>query len=179
VRRWARRFSEPSTCSAWKSNLGRRKSSRRLFPPNALRRPQRPGATSHGRADLAGFSPAAAELLETYDWPGNVRELRNAVERAVALCPAGAVGVGDLPDAVRRFIPARAGPGGPLPPLQQWKDGLEVERIRAALRKHNDVRSPAARELGISRVTLYRKLRKYGLHGSRSPGPSPRAAEVA
>ena len=66
-------------------------------------------------------------------------------------------------------------------PLQQWKDGLEAQRIREALRKHNEERSKAARELGISRVALYKKLRKYGLDGSRSPGrgPSPLAAEVA
>ena len=66
-------------------------------------------------------------------------------------------------------------------PLQQWKDGLEAQRIREALRKHNEERSKAARELGISRVALYKKLRKYGLHRGRSPGrgPSPLAAEVA
>jgi DNA-binding NtrC family response regulator len=141
----------------------------------------RESAARHGRADLAGFSPGAAELLEAYPWPGNVRELRNAVERAVALCPAGQIDVGDLPDAVRRFAPACAGAGRPLPPLQQWKDRLEVERLREVLRKHNEVRSPAARELGISRVSLYKKLRKYGLHVSRPPGrgPSPLAAEVA
>jgi DNA-binding NtrC family response regulator len=141
----------------------------------------RESAARHGRADLAGFSAAAAALLEAYDWPGNVRELRNAVERAVALCPAGQIGVGDLPDSVCRLAPACAGPGGSLPPLQQWKDGLEVQRIREVLRKHNDVRSPAARELGISRVALYKKLRKYGLHGGRSPrrGSPPRVAEVA
>ena len=51
----------------------------------------RESAARHGRADLAGFSAAAAALLEAYDWPGNVRELRNAVERAVALCPGGAI----------------------------------------------------------------------------------------
>lgn len=138
-------------------------------------------AARHGRADLAGFSAGAAALLEAYSWPGNVRELRNAVERAVALCPAGEVGVGDLPDAVRRFLPAGAGAGGPLPALQQWKDGLEVERIREVLRKHNDVRSRAARELGISRMGLYKKLHKYGLQRGRSHscGSSPLAAEVA
>ena len=66
-------------------------------------------------------------------------------------------------------------------PLQQWKDGLEAQRIREALRKHNEERSKAARELGISRVALYKKLRKYGLHGRPSPGraSTPLAAEVA
>jgi DNA-binding NtrC family response regulator len=121
---------------------------------------------------------AAAELLEAYDWRGNVRELRNAVERAVALCPGGEVGVEDLPDPVRR---SAAGARGPLPPLRRRKDELEVERIREALRRHNEGRSWAARELGISRVALWKKLRKYGLAGGPSPvgGPSPLPAEVA
>jgi DNA-binding NtrC family response regulator len=136
-------------------------------------------AARHGRADLAGFSLAAAALLESYDWPGNVRELRNAVERAVALCAAGAIEAGDLPDGVRWFTPA--GPRRPSSPLRRWKDGLEVERLREVLRRHNDMRSPAARELGISRVALYKKLRKYGLHRGQSPGrgSSRRVAEVA
>jgi DNA-binding NtrC family response regulator len=141
----------------------------------------RESAARQGRTDLAAFSANAAVLLEVYPWPGNVRELRNAVERAVALCPAGEIDVGDLPDAVRRFAPVCAGRGEPMSPLRQWKDGLEVQRILEVLRKHNEARSPAGRELGITRMGLYKKLRKYGLHLSRSPncGPSPRAAEVA
>ncbi len=129
-----------------------------------------------GRADLEGFSAAAARLLESYPWPGNVRELRNAVERAVALCPDGEVGAEDLPDAVRLSVPAGAGA-----PLQQCKEAVEVERIREALRRHNEGRSRAARELGISRVALHKKLRKYGLAGGASAGgvPPPLAAEVA
>jgi DNA-binding NtrC family response regulator len=157
-------------------------------------------AARNGRADLVGFSPGAAELLVAYSWPGNIRELRNAVERAVALCAASLIDVGDLPDSIRRFTPACASKRETLPPLPQWKDGLEVERmrealppltqwrdgleaqrIREALRKHNEERSKAARELGISRVTLYRKLHKYGLDGGRSAGRASAllAAEVA
>jgi DNA-binding NtrC family response regulator len=140
----------------------------------------RESAARNGRADLAGFSPVAAELLEAYPWPGNIRELRNAVERAVALCPGREIDAGDLPDPIRRCFPTCADTRGPLP-LRQWKDGLEVQRIREVLHKHNEHRCKAARELGISRVTLYHKLRKYGLDGDRSSsrGSSPLAAEVA
>jgi DNA-binding NtrC family response regulator len=145
------------------------------FSPAAIT----PRAFRLGRADLAGFSAAAAGLLEAYDWPGNVRELRNAVERAVALSPGGEVGAEDLPDPVRRS--ALAGAPVVLPPLRRRQDELEVERIREALRRHNEGRSRAARELGISRVALWKKLRKYGLAGgpSHGGGPSPLAAEVA
>jgi DNA-binding NtrC family response regulator len=140
----------------------------------------RESAGRSGRADLAGFSSSAAELLEAYDWPGNVRELRNAVERAVALCPGGEVGAEDLPDPIRLFTPAWAGTCAPLSRLRQCKEALEVERISEALCRHDKVRSRAARELGISRVTLWKKLRKYGLDGSasRGGGPLPLAAEV-
>jgi DNA-binding NtrC family response regulator len=141
----------------------------------------REAAARNGRTDLAGFSPGAAQRLEAYPWPGNIRELRNAVERAAALCPGGAIDVGDFPDPVRRFTPASAGSREPLPPLRQWKDGLEAQCIREALHKHNAARSKAARELGISRVTLYKKMRKHGLHGSPSGGraATPFDAEVA
>jgi DNA-binding NtrC family response regulator len=138
----------------------------------------REGAARGGRADLAGFSAAAAGLLEAYPWPGNVRELRNAVDRAAALCPGGEVGVDDLPDPVRLFAPAGAAAGGSL---RRSRDALEVERIREALRRHDEGRSGAARELGISRTCLYLKMRKYGLDGGRLPGhgPPPLAAAVA
>jgi DNA-binding NtrC family response regulator len=141
----------------------------------------REAAARNGRADLAGFAPAAAQRLEAYPWPGNVRELRNAVERAAALCPGGAIEVEDFPDSIRRFTPVCAGDRVPLPPLQQWKDGLEAQCVREALRKHNAARSEAARELGISRMTLYKKMRKHGLHGSPSGGraATPLDAEVA
>src|SRR5262249_55672824 len=86
----------------------------------------REAAARAGRAAGAGSSAGAAERLEAYPWPGNVRELRNAVERAVALCPGGAIEVADFPDPVRRFAPAGAGGRGPLPPLRQRKDGLEA-----------------------------------------------------
>src|SRR5262249_21984033 len=113
---------------------------------------------------------------------GNVRELRNAVERAVALCPGGAINIGDLPEPIRRLTPARTSTRRPLPPLRQWKDGLEVEHIREVLRKHNEGRAAAARELGISRGPLNKKWRRSGLHGggpSPGRGSSPRVAEVA
>jgi DNA-binding NtrC family response regulator len=111
--------------------------------------------------------------LGAYRWPGNVRELRNVIERAVALCPGPLVGLRDLPEAVRAggAVPADAGP--PVSPsavaaawpvtLRQSKAEVEVRRISEALRKHDNNRRRAAAELGISRMGLYKKLRKYGL----------------
>jgi DNA-binding NtrC family response regulator len=134
---------------------------------------------SRNRPDVTGFTPAVCAALEGYDWPGNVRELRNVVERAVALSPGSLVGRDDLPMPIRQAAaslsqtpPADTGQAiGPAhtrqdsPPLtlSESKDLAEIRRVKEALRKHNNKRAGAARELGISRVGLYKKLQKYGL----------------
>src|SRR5262249_48834427 len=106
-----------------------------------------------------------------YDWPGNIRELRNIVERSVALSPGPEVHVRDLPEVIRFGRPA---PGPAVHTsegttisvpftLTQSRERAEVQRIIAALCKHENHRLRAAAELGISRMGLYKKLRKYGL----------------
>jgi two-component system response regulator PilR (NtrC family) len=118
------------------------------------------------------FSASALRLLENYSWPGNIRELRNVMERAVALCPGWSIEVGDLPDAVR----AATAPSvhhayacepheGPATPsaLRYARGQAESVLILQALHKHGNNRLRAARELGISRRTLYKKLHRYGL----------------
>jgi DNA-binding NtrC family response regulator len=121
---------------------------------------------------VVGLSGAALRALEGYDWPGNVRELRNAIGRAVALCPGSVIGLEDLPEAVRasREKPqAQPGPAAGFPPapatLSQSQREAEVRRIREALRRHGENRLRAAAELDISRMSLYKKLHKYGLMG--------------
>jgi DNA-binding NtrC family response regulator len=128
---------------------------------------------SRNRPDVTGLSGEAAAALGAYCWPGNVRELRNVVERAVALCPGPLVGLRDLPEAVRAGGAAPADAGPPVSPsaaaaagpvtLRQSKAEVEVRRISEALHKHSNNRLRTAAELGISRMGLYKKLRKYGL----------------
>ena len=123
-------------------------------------------ARAHG---IVGIAPDAVRALESYAWPGNVRELRNVIERVVALGDDSSVGLADLPDAIQ----ARGGlmrevPGPSAAPASTAfvaDNGREDEehRICEALRKHRNNRLRAAAELRISRVTLYKKLRKYGL----------------
>ena len=132
------------------------------------------------RPDVAGLAPEALRVLAGYRWPGNVRELRNVVERAVALCAGPLVGLRDLPEAVRAGAEAPAGAGLPVSlsaltsgdpvTLRQSKAEAEVRRISEALRKHGNNRLRAAAELGISRMGLDKKLRRYGL---LDPLPSP------
>ncbi len=128
-------------------------------------------------ASVAGLptpdlSPEALAALDTHAWPGNVRELRNVIERAVALCPGERVGVADLPDFLRE--PPRTEPSPlvkpvPAPPaatLSRSKEEAEKVCITEALERFSNNRLRAAAALGISRMTLYNKLRKYGLMGT-------------
>jgi transcriptional regulator with PAS, ATPase and Fis domain len=127
---------------------------------------------SRNRPDVTGLTAEALGALYAYRWPGNVRELRNVLERAVALCHGPLVGLRDLPEGVRAGVamlsitlpaaPPAAAPEEPVT-LRESRTEAEARRISETLRKHADNRRRAAAELGISRVALYKKLRKYGL----------------
>jgi DNA-binding NtrC family response regulator len=127
------------------------------------------------RLPVRGISEEALQALEAYDWPGNIRELRNVIERGVALCPGTEVESDDLPLAVRR--PAGDAQPAPTPQpsaaaveasatLAEAKEKAEATRIVEALKRHANNRLRAAAELGISRMTLYKKLHRYGLIGA-------------
>jgi DNA-binding NtrC family response regulator len=132
------------------------------------------------RADREGleFSPEARALLERYDYPGNVRELENAVEHAVAVSEGRRLLPSDLPAALRapRLLPlrgtadrARDASSSPAravetDPRDSWSlADVEREHILRVLRRHDGNSTAAARQLGISRTTLWRKLREYGI----------------
>ena len=111
---------------------------------------------------LAGFSTDAQILLLRYHYPGNVRELENAIQRAVALAEGDVVYPEDLPPEMRKAAqPRLAGPKGVL----EVPDGMSLEEvemlyIRHTLDQADGNTSEAARRLGISRSTLWRKLKK-------------------
>ncbi len=100
-------------------------------------------------------------FLQSFPWPGNVRELENALEYAVALCRGQTIHLGDLPPEIQSDgLPvaqpiAAPGTAGPLLPA-----GGEVQRIRAALERNMWNRSKTALELGMSRSTLWHKMRE-------------------
>jgi DNA-binding NtrC family response regulator len=121
------------------------------------------------------FSPEAMHALESYRWPGNIRELRNAVERAITLSRDDIISLGDLPDNIRMNLehPTSTHPDAEPSARGRYPDSLarsrqesEKKRIEQALANQGNNRVRTAAELGISRVTLYRKLRKYGLQGA-------------
>jgi two-component system, NtrC family, response regulator HydG len=110
--------------------------------------------------EIAGFSDEVIELFETYPWPGNVRELRNVVERAVLFCRGSEVIIDDLPPSIRGDAPGSgiAEPARVIP-MQQAISSAEAEAIRAALRATQGKRTEAAELLGISRKTLWEKIK--------------------
>jgi len=120
---------------------------------------------------IRGISEAALRVMSAHDWPGNIRELRNVVERAVALCDDDEIQLGDLPDSVLQAGPWPHDPTGEADrshagqadtTLARIKDQAECARISRALEQNNNNRARAASELGISRMTLYKKLYKHG-----------------
>ncbi|MBI4953826.1 MAG: sigma 54-interacting transcriptional regulator [Myxococcales bacterium] len=116
------------------------------------------------------LSPDALVLLQRYRWPGNVRELENAIEYALAVCQRQTVQVEDLPAEVT--FGAEGTPLGPhgahagsdaSAPLEETPSGDEAARIRAVLEAQHWHHARAAAELGISRTTLWRRMRALGL----------------
>jgi DNA-binding NtrC family response regulator len=106
------------------------------------------------------FSPDGLRVLLGYAWPGNVRELENALEHAVAVCKGQTLMPEDLPSEIRQRL-AR------LPEISPTEHGPETgaerDRMLRALEAHRWRRGAAARELGISRTTLWRRMRQAGL----------------
>jgi DNA-binding NtrC family response regulator len=102
------------------------------------------------------FSRAARALLEAYHFPGNVRELGNVVAQAVALCEGPEILPRDLPPYLNQEGQA---PAGGLASLE----AMEEAHIRRVMERVGSHRGEAARILGMTRTTLWRKLKKYGL----------------
>jgi two-component system response regulator HydG len=98
--------------------------------------------------------PEVKKLLESYDWPGNVRELENAVERAVVLSKSRTLGIGDFSFLQR--LPTE-GPGTKT--LRE----MEIAYMVKILNESNWNITKAAGVLGINRVTLHKKIKRYGL----------------
>jgi DNA-binding NtrC family response regulator len=103
------------------------------------------------------ISAGALQKLMSYPWPGNVRELKHAMERAVILSDAGVLQPGDF--SFMQITEISEEPAGADLNLEQAEENL----IRRALSRHQGNVSQAAKELGLTRAALYRRLEKYGL----------------
>lgn len=108
--------------------------------------------------EIRSIHPDALTKLYGYTWPGNVRELQHAIERAVILCESDVLKADDF------LLTCPAASQGEELQLQSFNiDDVEKNVIQKALRKHNGNISKAARELGLTRASLYRRLEKYAL----------------
>jgi transcriptional regulator of acetoin/glycerol metabolism len=112
-------------------------------------------------------APAALRVLERHDWPGNVRELRNVLAYAFAVGDGPVLQATDLPPELLEEGPA-AGPEAVVePPREPAPSGSpEAARIADALRRSGGSRERAAKLLGISRITLWRRMKEHGLLAS-------------
>ena len=119
-----------------------------------------------GRALL--LPPDTLDALKAYPWPGNVRELENALEYAVALCTGQTIQIEDLPEEIRAggaqvAAPRRAAPAAePVGPANSEADP-ERARVIDALEAARWNRHKAAQMLGLSRSTLWRRMRDLGV----------------
>ena len=111
------------------------------------------------KKDVREIGPEALALLLDYDWPGNVRELENCIERAVVLARGEVLRLEDLPPGLRRLTPAQSLTFAVGTPLEV----LERQALVATLQEVNGNKAAAARLLGISQRTLYRKIKSYGM----------------
>ena len=112
----------------------------------------------HGKA-VDGIAAQALSLLMAHDWPGNVRELENAIERAFILCGEGLIEIAHLPEELTAHRMAGAADSH----VRTAHDLLDAQSIRAALERNRYNRSLAARDLGIHKTTLFRRIRRLGL----------------
>ena len=108
------------------------------------------------------FTEEAQNKLLNYHWPGNIRELRTAVEHAVVLARSDEAKLADLPQALREPLGDRSSAFSTNFSQLNW-EATEKQLIIKALMKKKGNRTEAAKEMGMSRRTLHRKLKTYGL----------------
>jgi transcriptional regulator with PAS, ATPase and Fis domain len=99
-----------------------------------------------------------------YDWPGNVRELENCIERAIALGDRQIIDIGDLPPGITSATPGEDS-GGDSAATGHATDLEDIERatIQRVFEQVKGDKALAGKMLGISRATLYRKLKRYNI----------------
>ncbi|MFA6224276.1 MAG: sigma-54 dependent transcriptional regulator [Desulfomonilaceae bacterium] len=112
------------------------------------------------RRDVPTLSKEVLETLRNYDFPGNVRELENIIERGIALSTEGVIDEKHLPDDIRDFqITTYRRKDGAFPTLEEQ----EIRYIKQVLVESGGNKTLAAETLGIDRVSLWRKIKRYGL----------------
>jgi DNA-binding NtrC family response regulator len=124
------------------------------------------------RKTVRDITPEAMQLLLAYEYPGNVRELQHILERAITMCTEPLITVNVLPPQVRQNVreqPAEAEATRPVEATNGGESRLmvleakEQELIREAIHRNQGNLEQAAKDLGISRVTLWRRMKKFNI----------------
>jgi two-component system, NtrC family, response regulator HydG len=110
------------------------------------------------RKNFKGFTPSAVQLLKRYNWPGNIRELQHAIERAIIMADGDELDSRDF-----FFLSAKPMNEKIATPATFNLDEVEKTTIQRVIDKNGGNISKAAKELGLTRASLYRRLEKYGL----------------
>ena len=127
----------------------------------------------HGRdagKRVNGVEPAAMEALKAHTWPGNVRELENVIHRSLLLADGSVIELDDLPSGLGSGTASPTEESSAPISVAMSLDELEKAAIQKSLKRHGGNLSDVARQLGIGRSTLYRKLEQYGLREKKSGG---------
>lgn len=127
--------------------------------------------------ELGSIEAGALQRLLNYEWPGNIRELRNAIRSALAICEDRVIRLGDLPAAIKRQQPNSPDGHSNKGTRQTYVTDKEEISLGAAEREallgsiemHHGHMTQVALHLGISRNTLYRKIKVHGIKISRRP----------
>ncbi len=114
--------------------------------------------------EISGTDDKAMGVFMRYEWPGNIRELENTIEHAFILCSEGLIGLEHLPDRFQAMAERQKPPAQGLT-LKQ----IEANAVYNALERNNWKRTAAARELGIDKNTLRRKIKRLELEVPDSP----------
>jgi PAS domain S-box-containing protein len=121
---------------------------------------------------VTGVAPDVMALLMAHNFPGNVRELENIIERAFVLCGTSRIERAHLPSELTGQAPVAPTPAGET--IAAQKQASEKQAIRSALERHGFNRLTAARELGLHKSTLFRKIKALGLELPDQDGRSRR-----
>jgi transcriptional regulator with PAS, ATPase and Fis domain len=122
------------------------------------------------KRSVEGISGEALSILMAHHWPGNVRELENIIERAFIMCSTDQIGIEHLPEELIAHRAAHR----PATSMQVAREMLDAQSIREALERNSFNRLAAAKDLGIHKSTLFRKIKKLGIALPNTDGRSHR-----
>ena len=122
------------------------------------------------QTSIRGITGEALSLLMAHHWPGNIRELENVIERSFILCDKPLIGISHMPEE----LTAHGKPKNSASSMRSARELLDAQTICSALARNANNRLATARELGIHKSTLFRKIKRLGIALPEKNGRSSR-----